>query len=133
MYARHRRQLREYSYRKSIQDKYRTIQERKDSVKRSLEENVPIHPDLREKALHYQTRGKFEDAGPELAVAIGTEMGGALASSEDDEYRWAGVEDPKIMITTSRDPSSRLKMFASELRLIFPNAQRMNRGKILFS
>lgn len=30
----------------------------------------------------------------------------------DDEYRWAGVEDPKIMITTSRDPSSRLKMFA---------------------
>ena len=30
----------------------------------------------------------------------------------DDEYKWAGVEDPKIMITTSRDPSSRLKMFA---------------------
>lgn len=30
----------------------------------------------------------------------------------DDEYRWAGVEDPKVMITTSRDPSSRLKMFA---------------------
>ena len=29
----------------------------------------------------------------------------------DDEYRWAGVEDPKIMITTSHDPSSRLKMF----------------------
>lgn len=30
----------------------------------------------------------------------------------DDEYKWAGVEDPKIMITTSRDPSSRLKQFA---------------------
>lgn len=30
----------------------------------------------------------------------------------DDEYKWAGVEDPKVMITTSRDPSSRLKMFA---------------------
>ena len=30
----------------------------------------------------------------------------------DDEYKWAGVEDPKIMVTTSRDPSSRLKMFA---------------------
>jgi hypothetical protein len=26
--------------------------------------------------------------------------------------RWAGVEDPKIMITTSRDPSSKLKQFA---------------------
>lgn len=30
----------------------------------------------------------------------------------DDEYKWAGVEDPKIMITTSRDPSSKLKQFA---------------------
>lgn len=35
-----------------------------------------------------------------------------VTSHEDDEYRWAGVEDPKVVITTSRDPSSRLKMFA---------------------
>ena len=34
------------------------------------------------------------------------------AGSVDDEYRWAGVEDPKIMITTARDPSSKLKQFA---------------------
>lgn len=33
-------------------------------------------------------------------------------SHMDDEYKWAGVEDPKVMVTTSRDPSSRLKMFA---------------------
>jgi U3 small nucleolar ribonucleoprotein protein IMP4 len=32
------------------------------------------------------------------------------------------------MITTSRDPSARLKMFVKEMRLLFPNAQRMNRG-----
>lgn len=32
-------------------------------------------------------------------------------SSQDDEYRWAGVEDPKVVLTTSRDPSARLKMF----------------------
>lgn len=35
-----------------------------------------------------------------------------VTSHVDDEYRWAGVEDPRIMVTTSRDPSSRLKMFA---------------------
>lgn len=35
-----------------------------------------------------------------------------VSSHVDDEYKWAGVEDPKIMVTTSRDPSSRLKMFA---------------------
>ena len=35
-----------------------------------------------------------------------------LTTSEDDEYRWAMVEDPKVMVTTSRDPSSKLKQFA---------------------
>ena len=30
----------------------------------------------------------------------------------DDEYAWAGVEDPKIVVTTSHDPSSRLKQFS---------------------
>lgn len=35
-----------------------------------------------------------------------------IAGSRDDEYRWAGVEDPKILITTSHSPSSKLKEFA---------------------
>uniref|UniRef100_A0A8C3H5V5 IMP U3 small nucleolar ribonucleoprotein 4 n=1 Tax=Chrysemys picta bellii TaxID=8478 RepID=A0A8C3H5V5_CHRPI len=52
-----------------------------------------------------------------------------LVTQQDDEYRWAGVEDPKVMITTSRDPSSRLKMFAKEMKLVVPGAQRMNRGR----
>lgn len=30
----------------------------------------------------------------------------------DDEYSKAGMRDPKILITTSRDPSSRLMQFA---------------------
>ena len=46
----------------------------------------------------------------------------------DDEYAYAGERDPKILITTSRDPSSRLTQFAKELKLIFPGAQRLNRG-----
>ncbi|GCC46620.1 hypothetical protein chiPu_0030768, partial [Chiloscyllium punctatum] len=52
-----------------------------------------------------------------------------VSTQLDDEYKWAGVEDPKIMVTTSRDPSSKLKQFAKEVKLIFPNGQRMNRGK----
>lgn len=61
--------------------------------------------------------------------AIAGFSGGAnTVNSQDDEYRYAGCEDPKIMITTARDPSARLKMFVKELRLVFPNAQRMNRG-----
>lgn len=42
-----------------------------------------------------------------------------LTTHIDDEYKWAGVEDPKIMVTTSRDPSSKLKQFAKvTLKLI---------------
>ncbi|XP_017486959.1 PREDICTED: U3 small nucleolar ribonucleoprotein protein IMP4 [Rhagoletis zephyria] len=50
-------------------------------------------------------------------------------NERDDEYKYVGPYNPKIMITTSHTPSVKLKMFVKELRLIFPNAQRMNRGK----
>ncbi|NXP96021.1 IMP4 protein, partial [Passerina amoena] len=49
--------------------------------------------------------------------------------SQDDEYRWAGLEPPKVMVTTSRDPSARLRLFAKELCLLLPGARRMNRGR----
>lgn len=35
-----------------------------------------------------------------------------MSASIDDEYKWVGVNDPKIMVTTSHDPSSKLKQFA---------------------
>lgn len=46
----------------------------------------------------------------------------------DDEYARAGVDDPKILLTTSRDPSSRLLQFVKEMKSVFPNSQRINRG-----
>lgn len=49
----------------------------------------------------------------------------------DDEYANAGALQPKVLITTSRDPSSRLAQFAKELKLIFPNSQRLNRGGLV--
>lgn len=52
----------------------------------------------------------------------------APSTHEDDEYARGGVYDPKILITTSRDPSSRLQQFSKEMRLVFPNSQRINRG-----
>ena len=51
----------------------------------------------------------------------------------DDEYAHAGERDPKILITTSRDPSTRLVAFAKEMKLVFPNAQRINRGGMVRS
>jgi len=42
-----------------------------------------------------------------------------LKGSVDDEYAKVGTYDPKIVITTSRDPSSRLLQFA-KVSLYFP-------------
>lgn len=47
-----------------------------------------------------------------------------VSSHMDDEYKLAGVEDPRVMVTTSRDPSSRLKMFAKvSVSAINPSGQ----------
>lgn len=128
MLRRQARLRREYLYRKSLETRRQKIQEKKERLKQCLDEGTQLPNDLRKSAMVFVDKLQWADKGPELAVALGTEAGGGGQTHEDDEYRWAGVEDPKIMITTSRDPSSRLKMFVKELRLIFPNAQRMNRG-----
>jgi len=133
MLRRKARERREYLYRKSVESQHQKIQDKKDKVRRAVENNQLIDTDLKRDALELQRMGAWDDAGPELALAQGGAGGGALASSQDDEYRWAGVEDPKIMITTSRDPSSKLKQFAKELRLLFPGSQRLNRGSYEFN
>lgn len=46
----------------------------------------------------------------------------------DDEYAKLGTYEPKIMLTTSRDPSSKLTQFVKELKILLPNAERVNRG-----
>lgn len=128
MLRRQARLRREYLYRKAVEDRHKSLQNKKEQIKRCLDENIPIHGDLQREALSLEEKLKYTDKGPERAAQILGVSGGGVASSQDDEYRFAGVDDPKIMITTSRDPSLRLKMFVKELRLIFPNAQRMNRG-----
>lgn len=36
-----------------------------------------------------------------------------------------------LVVTTSRDPSSRLSAFAREIRLLLPTSVRLNRGNII--
>uniref|UniRef100_A0A2K6PCB8 Brix domain-containing protein n=1 Tax=Rhinopithecus roxellana TaxID=61622 RepID=A0A2K6PCB8_RHIRO len=66
-------------------------EEAQRSAQERKEENRLIPTELRREALALQGSLEFDDAGGE------------------------GVEDPKVIITTSRDPSSRLKMFAKVL------------------
>ncbi|XP_071082579.1 U3 small nucleolar ribonucleoprotein protein IMP4-like isoform X1 [Haliotis cracherodii] len=108
---------REYIYRKSIEERERTIHEKKQKIKQSLEENKIVPVDLRKDAVYLEKTLDWDGDGAD-----------GLTTHVDDEYKWAGVEDPKIMITTARDPSSKLKQFAKEIKLLFPNSQRINRG-----
>lgn len=115
-----RRQIRlrrEYIYRKSIEDKERTIQEKKRRLQQSIDNNVLITSELRKDAIKLQGKMDWDTSGCD-----------GIINHMDDEYKWAGVEDPHIMVTTSRDPSSKLKQFAKEVRLLFPNSKKINRG-----
>jgi len=116
MLKRQIRERREYLYRKHKEEAEGRIRDRKEKLKTALDENKPIPTELREDALKLQEAIEYDDAG------------GQAFSSIDDEYKYAGVEDPKIMLTTSHDPSVKLKQFAKEMKLIFPNSKRINRG-----
>ncbi|KAI9352626.1 anticodon-binding protein [Obelidium mucronatum] len=114
---RHNTRLRrEYLYKKSLEAKDKTIHERKTRIREALEAGRAIPSDLRKEATALKKDLFFDEAQAAPTTHI------------DDEYSRAGSSDPKVLITTSRDPSSRLQQFAKEMRLVFPNAQRINRG-----
>ncbi|KAK9915490.1 hypothetical protein WJX75_009940 [Coccomyxa subellipsoidea] len=122
MIRRNARLRREYLYRKSLEGKERDEYERKRKIRTALEEGKPIPNELRKEEQALRRQVELEDdntAVPRTHI--------------DDEYAHAGERDPKILITTSRDPSSRLTQFAKELKLVFPNAQRINRGGQIIS
>ena len=108
---------REYLYRKSLEGKEKELYDRKRRIQKALSEGKEIPTELRDEAKALQDDAANDDAETSQ-----------WRDHKDDEYAQAGVRDPKICVTTSRDPSSRLKAFSKEVRLIFPNSQRINRG-----
>lgn len=63
MLRRQARLRREYLYRKSVESKHKQLQEKKDRLKRSLDEGIPIHGDLRREAIDLQDKIKWTDEG----------------------------------------------------------------------
>ena len=80
-------------------------------------EGKPIPTELRAEEAALRDQASLEDV---RTAAVSTHV--------DDEYARAGEEDPRIMLTTSRNPSTRLTAFVKELKLVFPNCTRLNRG-----
>ncbi|KAM4880006.1 U3 small nucleolar ribonucleoprotein IMP4 isoform 7-T7 [Sylvia borin] len=118
MLRRQARERREYLQRRAKEQQQQRQRERRENLRRALDENRLLPTELRHEALALQKELEFDFEAP-----------GETGNSQDDEYKWAGLEPPKVMVTTSRDPSSRLRLFAKELCLLLPGARRMNRGR----
>lgn len=117
MLRRNTRLRKEYLYRRSLTGKEKESYEKKRRLKEALKDGKPVPTELMSMAAGLQEQLEMED-----------EQTLKPPSLVDDEYAMAGYDEPKIMLTTSRDPSSRLTRFAKEMKLVFPGAQRMNRG-----
>ena len=117
MLRRQARERREYVYKKALESKQRQLYERKQKIREALASGKPLPPELRGAEAEELARNLSLDAAQAEPM-----------TSIDNEYSRAGQYDPRILITTSRSPSSRLSQFAKELRLVFPNSTRLNRG-----
>ncbi|KAJ1642064.1 snoRNA-binding rRNA-processing protein imp4 [Coemansia asiatica] len=116
MLRRQARLRREYLYKKSLEVQERQTFEKKQKLKEALRDGKPIPTELQNEAEELNRQLKLDEAQQ------------SAISTQDDEYARAGIFDPKVVVTTSRDPSTRLQQFAKEMRLTIPNSQRINRG-----
>lgn len=97
------RERREYLYRKHLEIQQQPEFAKAAAVKEYLKESEKLPASLAGDALE---SAKMSEVAPEVLA----------------------FRPPRTLITTSRDPSSRLKQFAKELKLVFPNSKRLNRG-----
>jgi U3 small nucleolar ribonucleoprotein protein IMP4 len=108
---------REYLYKKSLEAKNAVEADKKERLQRAIHNNTAIPDDLTKEEAKLRESSHWDDsvtAKPKTHI--------------DDEYgSWTG--EPRVCVTTSREPSSKLKEFSKELRLIFPTSRRMNRGQ----
>ena len=79
-----------------------------------------------DRAIPTELRKEKDAVANDLQLADRNTM--VARSHIDDEYEQAKYQNPKLLITTCRDPSQRLTTFQKELKLILPNSTRVNRG-----
>jgi len=90
---------------------------KKKKLKENLEKGTPIPTEMRDDVDQLESSIAFED-----------NLTFVPPENLDSEYARGGTYDPKILLTSSRNPSSRLMQFVKEMNLLFPGAQRIRRG-----
>ncbi|KAF2869611.1 anticodon-binding protein [Massariosphaeria phaeospora] len=117
------RERRDYLYRRAITLRDAELASKRAALKASLASGKPLTKDI------------ADDAALRSAYKYDETRADRTADDElglDDEYaQLSGVVDPRVLVTTSRDPSSRLGTFAKEMRLLLPTSIRLNRGNLV--
>ena len=101
----------EYLYSKSQELKEQKAQDKRILMKNAIDNDRAVPTELRRE--QDKVNHDLELADEKTIVA---------RSHVDDEYEDAKYRDPKLLITTSRNPSQRLTSFQKELKLILPNS-----------
>jgi len=97
---------REYLYRKSLEGRDKAAYEKKRVIREALAAGRPLPTEVR---ASYDALKDEVDAEDERTREVRDHI--------DDEYGDAGLAEPVVCVTTSRDASSRLKQFAKEVKV----------------
>lgn len=114
------RQRRDYLYRRALLLREAEISEKRAKLKASLATGKPLDPTIA------NDRGLRKDLAYDESAPDNVDL------DLDDEYQaLSGIVEPRVLVTTARDPSSRLSSFSKEIRLLFPTGIRLNRGNLI--
>ncbi|KAK8098261.1 Brix-domain-containing protein [Apiospora kogelbergensis] len=124
MIRRQARQRRDYLYRKALTLRDAEISEKRAKLRASLATGKPLSDPTIAADKQLRKDYVYDESRPDRTLDEELDL--------DDEYsQLEGIVDPRILVTTSRDPSARLSAFAKEMRLLFPTAVRLNRGNVI--
>ncbi|KAK1770993.1 Brix-domain-containing protein [Phialemonium atrogriseum] len=114
------RQRRDYLYRRALLLREAEISEKRAKLKASLATGKPLDPTIaNDKELRKDLA--YDESRPDT-----------VELDLDDEYQaLSGIVEPRVLVTTARDPSSRLSAFSKEIRLLIPTGIRLNRGNLI--
>ncbi|KAI5962330.1 IMP4 [Candida pseudojiufengensis] len=114
------RERREYLYRKALQLQEASLTEKRQQLKSALASGKPLSKEVAEDEKLQKDFIYDQSIQEEIEI--------------DDEYSaLSGINDPKILITTSRNPSVKLLQFSKEINLMFPNSLKLNRGNYIIN
>ncbi|KAE8355049.1 anticodon-binding protein [Aspergillus coremiiformis] len=127
MLRRQARERRDYLYRRALLLRDASIAEKRAQLKASLASGKPLDPSIADdKKLREDF--KYDESLP----TSDKKSKDADMLDLDDEYALtSGIVDPRPIVTTSRNPSVRLGVFAKEIRLLLPTSIRLNRGGLV--